>query len=58
MEKSVLTYCQEAELPATQDDLNKPTKEFIINLITTFFKTFKIDDSAIKQVFFLSSSDI
>lgn len=50
MEENDLILFNEARLPVTQADITKPTKEFVINLITIFFNTFQIDGSAIKQV--------
>lgn len=49
MEENDLILFNEARLPVTQADITKPTKEFVINLITIFFNTFQIDGSAIKQ---------
>ncbi|XP_033230783.1 probable kinetochore protein nuf2 [Belonocnema kinseyi] len=39
----------EAELPVSEIDVAKPSKDFIVNLITAFFNKFHIDGYLIKQ---------
>ena len=41
----------EAELPVSESDILKPSKDFVVNLITVFLNKFHIDANLIKQVF-------
>ena len=51
MEGEDFNIFAEAQLPLTEKDLAKPSKDFVVNIISVFFNKFHINGYRIKQVF-------